>query len=55
MKRSNRGKGFFYALGQRAAYSPALEVDVRVKNRRDWWPMWAKRSYDDGYYSVARG
>ena len=53
MKRSNKGRAYFYAYGQKdkALHGSWLDSTTRAMTYRKGirWPMWAQAAYQNGW------
>lgn len=49
-KRSNKGKAYFYAKGQRDRLNGANTGARSRRNMRFKLPLWARIAWDNGYY-----
>ena len=49
-KRSSKGKGYFYSMGQRDNRNGVLLSGPVLRDRRKKLKPWARDAWEDGYY-----
>ena len=51
MKRSSKGKAYFYAMGQRQSARGVKRehLFMDINHQQKYWPTWAQRAHLNGY------